>query len=121
MAAVIRFVEAPTANIDLPLDIRGTDFQRRVYREMLAIPFGQTRTFADIAAQVGAPKAVRAVGAACSKNPLEFAIPCHRVLRSDGAWAGGGAWGDRRQRAIVTGEAAAAAMANRTQAGTGEQ
>ena len=106
MAAVMRFVEAPTANIDLPLDIRGTDFQRRVYRDVLAIPFGQTRTFADIAAQIGAPKAVRAVGSACSNNPLEFAIPCHRVLRSDGAWAGGGAWGDRRQRTIVTREAA---------------
>jgi AraC family transcriptional regulator, regulatory protein of adaptative response / methylated-DNA-[protein]-cysteine methyltransferase len=106
MAAVIDFVEAPTGNIELPLDVRGTDFQQRVYREVLAIPLRETRTFADIAARIGSPKAVRAVGNACSRNPLEFAIPCHRVLRSDGSWAGGGAWGDRRQRTIVTREAA---------------
>jgi AraC family transcriptional regulator of adaptative response/methylated-DNA-[protein]-cysteine methyltransferase len=108
MAAVINFVEAPTGNIELPLDIRGTEFQRRVWREVLAIPFGQTTSFADIAARIGRPTAVRAVGNACSNNPLEFAIPCHRVLRSDGSWAGGSAWGDRRQCAIVTREAAAA-------------
>jgi AraC family transcriptional regulator of adaptative response/methylated-DNA-[protein]-cysteine methyltransferase len=74
---------------------------------MLAIPFGQTTTFAEIAARIGAPKAVRAVGNACASNPLEFAIPCHRVLRSDGSWSGGGPWGDRRQRTIVSREAAA--------------
>jgi AraC family transcriptional regulator of adaptative response/methylated-DNA-[protein]-cysteine methyltransferase len=108
MAAVTGFVEAPTGNLELPLDIRGTDFEQRVYREVLAIPFGQTRTFDDIAAGIGSPKAVRAVGNACSRNPIEFAIPCHRVLRRDGSWAGGGAWGDQRQRTIVTREAAAA-------------
>jgi AraC family transcriptional regulator, regulatory protein of adaptative response / methylated-DNA-[protein]-cysteine methyltransferase len=108
MAAVINFVEAPTGSIRLPLDIRGTDFERRVYQEVLAIPFGQTTTFGDIAARIGSPRAVRAVGNACSNNPLEFAIPCHRVLRSDGSWSGGSAWGNRRQRTIVTREAAAA-------------
>ena len=113
IAAVIDFVEAPKGNIELPLNIRGTDFQRRVYREVLAIPFGQTTTFAAIAARIGSPRAVRAVGNACSSNPLEFAIPCHRVLRGDGSWAGGGAWGDRRQRTIVTREAAAARSADR--------
>jgi AraC family transcriptional regulator of adaptative response/methylated-DNA-[protein]-cysteine methyltransferase len=113
ITAVIDFVEAPKGNIKLPLDIRGTDFQCRVYQEVLAIPFGQTTTFADIAARIGSPRAVRAVGNACSGNPLEFAIPCHRVLRSDGSWAGGGAWGDRRQRTIVTREAAAARSADR--------
>jgi AraC family transcriptional regulator of adaptative response/methylated-DNA-[protein]-cysteine methyltransferase len=116
VAAVMDFVEAPSGNIELPLDIRGTDFQRRVYRQVLAIPFGQTASFADIAARIGSPKAVRAVGNACSNNPLEFAIPCHRVLRSDGSWSGGTPWGNRRQRTIVTREAAAAASANRTQA-----
>jgi AraC family transcriptional regulator, regulatory protein of adaptative response / methylated-DNA-[protein]-cysteine methyltransferase len=116
VAAVIDFVEAPSDNIELPLDIRGTDFERRVYRQVLAIPFGQTTSFADIAARIGSPKAVRAVGNACSNNPLEFAIPCHRVLRSDGSWSGGTPWGNRRQRTIVAREAAAAASAKGTQA-----
>jgi AraC family transcriptional regulator, regulatory protein of adaptative response / methylated-DNA-[protein]-cysteine methyltransferase len=116
VAAVIDFVEAPSGNIELPLDIRGTDFQRRVYRQVLAIPFGQTTSFADIAVRIGSPKAVRAVGNACSNNPLEFAIPCHRVLRSDGSWSAGTAWGSRRQCTIATREAAAA-----TSSKTGEQ
>jgi AraC family transcriptional regulator of adaptative response/methylated-DNA-[protein]-cysteine methyltransferase len=106
---VTNFVETPLRNIDLPLDIHGTDFQRQVYREVRAIPFGETTTFAHIAAQIGSPKAVRAVGSACTRNPLEFAIPCHRVLRSDGRWSGGGKWGDWRQCTIVRREAAAIA------------
>lgn len=104
LAAVLAFVEDPTKNLDLPLDIKGTLFQRKVWQEVLEIPFGQTTTFAAIAAAIGAPRAVRAVGNACSNNPLEFAIPCHRVLRSDGAWSGGSAWGDKRQCTIVTRE-----------------
>jgi AraC family transcriptional regulator, regulatory protein of adaptative response / methylated-DNA-[protein]-cysteine methyltransferase len=108
VAAVVNFIEAPTGNLELPLDIRGTDFQRRVYRRVLAVPFGQTTSFADIAAGIGSPKAVRAVGNACSNNPLEFAIPCHRVLRRDGSWSGGSTWGNRRQCTIVTREAVAA-------------
>jgi AraC family transcriptional regulator, regulatory protein of adaptative response / methylated-DNA-[protein]-cysteine methyltransferase len=104
--AVVDFVERPRANIDLPLDIRGTDFQRRVWDAALAVPFGETTTFAKVAREAGSQRAVRAVGNACTQNPLEFAIPCHRVLRSDGSWSGGSPWGDQRQAAIVGREAA---------------
>src|SRR6202012_1487278 len=107
MSEIRNFVEAPVRNIDLPMDIQGTDFQRQVYREVLTIPFGQTTTFADIASRIGSPKAVRGVGSACTRNPLEFVIPCHRVLRSDGTWSGGGKWGNWRQCTIVSREAAA--------------
>jgi AraC family transcriptional regulator of adaptative response/methylated-DNA-[protein]-cysteine methyltransferase len=105
--AVAGFVETPSENIELPLDIRGTPFQRRVWEAVLAIPFGRRTTFAAIADSVGSPHAVRAVGNACAQNPLEFAIPCHRVLRSNGAYSGGSEWGDRRQATIVQREAAA--------------
>jgi AraC family transcriptional regulator of adaptative response/methylated-DNA-[protein]-cysteine methyltransferase len=104
--AVVDFVERPHANLDLPLDIRGTNFQRRVWDAVLSVPFGETTTFANVAREAGYPRAVRAVGNACTNNPLEFAIPCHRVLRSDGSWSGGSPWGDRRQAAIVGREAA---------------
>jgi AraC family transcriptional regulator, regulatory protein of adaptative response / methylated-DNA-[protein]-cysteine methyltransferase len=108
--AVISFVENPRGNLTLPLDIRGTDFQRRVWEAVRRIPFGRTTTFLEIARSIGAPRAVRAVGNACSQNPLEFAIPCHRVLRSDGSYSGGSAWGDRRQETIVQREAASRAQ-----------
>jgi AraC family transcriptional regulator, regulatory protein of adaptative response / methylated-DNA-[protein]-cysteine methyltransferase len=104
---VVEFIERPDGNLSFPLDIRGTAFQRRVWAAVLTVPFGQTTTFAAIAAKIGSPKAVRAVGNACSHNPLEFAIPCHRVLRSDGSFSGGSAWGDRRQSTLVMREAAA--------------
>jgi AraC family transcriptional regulator of adaptative response/methylated-DNA-[protein]-cysteine methyltransferase len=104
---VTEFVEAPKANLALSMDIRGTPFQLAVWREILKIPFGETTTFAEIARRIDAPKAVRAVGNACSHNPLEFAIPCHRVLRSDGSWSGGSAWGNFRQSTVVSREAEA--------------
>jgi AraC family transcriptional regulator, regulatory protein of adaptative response / methylated-DNA-[protein]-cysteine methyltransferase len=107
LSDVIQFVETPVANIALPMDIHGTPFQQAVWKEVLKIPFGETTTFTEIARLIGAPKAVRAVGNACSHNPLEFAIPCHRVLRSDGSWSGGSAWGDFRQSTIVSREAEA--------------
>jgi AraC family transcriptional regulator, regulatory protein of adaptative response / methylated-DNA-[protein]-cysteine methyltransferase len=103
--AVVDFVEHPQRDLDLPLDIRGTAFQRQVWDAVLKIPFGETTTFAEIAKRVGSPRAVRAVGSACTRNPLEFAIPCHRVLRSDGSYSGGSPWGDRRQARIVRREA----------------
>lgn len=109
--AVVSFVEDPRGNLALHLDIRATDFQRRAWKAVSKIPFGRTTTFLEIARAIGAPKAVRAVGAACSQNPLEFAIPCHRVLRSDGTYSGGSEWGDRRQETIVQREAAAGAKA----------
>jgi AraC family transcriptional regulator of adaptative response/methylated-DNA-[protein]-cysteine methyltransferase len=108
LEAVVAFVEHPRRNLDLRLDIRGTDFQRSVWTAVLAVPFGETTTFAEVAARLGAPRAVRAVGNACSANPLEFAIPCHRVLRRDGSWSGGSAWGDWRQSTIVGRECSAA-------------
>lgn len=104
--AAVGFVERPRGDLALPLDIRGTDFQRRVWEAVRGIPFGETTTFAEIARKVGSPRAVRAVGNACSQNPLEFAIPCHRVLRSDGSYSGGSPWGDRRQSTVVQREAA---------------
>jgi AraC family transcriptional regulator of adaptative response/methylated-DNA-[protein]-cysteine methyltransferase len=98
---VIGFVESPRGDLAMPLDIRGTEFQRRVWAAVMKIPFAKTTTFAEIACEVGAPQAVRAVGNACSQNPLEFVIPCHRVLRSDGSYSGGSQWGDRRQSTMV--------------------
>jgi AraC family transcriptional regulator, regulatory protein of adaptative response / methylated-DNA-[protein]-cysteine methyltransferase len=105
--AVVSFVESPRGNIALPLDIRRTEFQRRVWAAVMENPFAKTTTFAEIARKVGSPRAVRAVGNACSQNPLEFAIPCHRVLRSDGSDSGRSAWGDHRQSTIVRRETAA--------------
>lgn len=110
---VLEFIEAPKENLDLPIEIRGTAFQRQVWQAVMRIPFGQTTTFAAIASEVGSPGAVRAVGNACSGNPLEFAIPCHRVLRSDGSYSGGSDWGDARQSTIVKREAAARARTGR--------
>jgi AraC family transcriptional regulator of adaptative response/methylated-DNA-[protein]-cysteine methyltransferase len=107
--AIVGFVEDPYPDLALPLDVRGTDFQRQVWAAVGKVPFATTTTFAEIARQAGSPNAVRAVGNACSQNPLEFAIPCHRVLRSDGSFSGGSAWGDRRQSTIVGREAAWAA------------
>jgi AraC family transcriptional regulator of adaptative response/methylated-DNA-[protein]-cysteine methyltransferase len=107
LSAVVQFIETPKANLLLPMEIRGTSFQQKVWREVLKIPFGQTTSFAVIAKQIGVPKAVRAVGNACSQNPLEFAIPCHRVLRSNGSWSGGSVWGDFRQSTLVAREAEA--------------
>jgi AraC family transcriptional regulator of adaptative response/methylated-DNA-[protein]-cysteine methyltransferase len=106
--AIADFVEHPTADLAIPLDIRGTAFQRKVWEHVLTVPFGTTTTFAEVATAVGSPRAVRAVGSACTRNPLEFAIPCHRVLRSDGRFSGGSAWGDRRQETLVRREAASA-------------
>jgi O-6-methylguanine DNA methyltransferase len=105
--AVIGFVERPKRNIDLPVDIRATAFAARVYRAVLAIPFGETKTFKAVAVTAGLPAAIRAVGSACTRNPIEFAIPCHRVVRGDGRWSGGGAWREWRQSVIVGREAAA--------------
>jgi AraC family transcriptional regulator of adaptative response/methylated-DNA-[protein]-cysteine methyltransferase len=105
VAQVLAFIETPTRDLELPVQIRGTPFQRRVWHAVRAIPFGQTSSFTAVARKIGAPKAVRAIGNACSNNPLELAIPCHRVLRSDGSVSGGSAWGDRRQRTLITREA----------------
>ena len=104
VARVVGLVEAPGLGLDLPLDIRGTAFQQRVWQALGEIPVGQTATYAEIAARIGAPKAVRAVAGACAANNIAVAIPCHRVVRTDGSLSGY-AWGVERKRALLTREA----------------
>jgi AraC family transcriptional regulator, regulatory protein of adaptative response / methylated-DNA-[protein]-cysteine methyltransferase len=106
MATVVGFVEAPARGLDLPLDVRGTAFQQRVWQALRKIPRGSTVTYAEIAASLGQPKAVRAVAQACAANAIAVAIPCHRVVRTDGALSGY-RWGVERKRALLDREKAA--------------
>ena len=101
---VIGFVETPQLGLNLPLDVRGTAFQRRVWQALQAIPAGQTSSYSEIARRIGAPKAVRAVANACAANNIAVAIPCHRVVRNDGT-SQGYAWGVERKHALVAREA----------------
>ena len=105
VAHVVGFVEAPGVGLDLPLDVRGTAFQQRVWRALRDIPAGQTATYAEVAAAIGEPKAVRAVAGACGANHLAVAIPCHRVVRTDGSLSGY-RWGVERKRALLERERA---------------
>ena len=100
VARVVAFVEKPEIGFDLPLDVRGTAFQQRVWRALRKIPVGETASYADIARRIGAPKAVRAVAGACAENKLAVAIPCHRVVRMDGSLSGY-AWGVERKRILL--------------------
>jgi AraC family transcriptional regulator of adaptative response/methylated-DNA-[protein]-cysteine methyltransferase len=104
MAEVIAFVENPRRDLDLPLDIRGTVFQHRVWEALRRIPAGATASYAAVAASIGAPRAVRAVARACATNRIAVAIPCHRVVASDGSLSGyrGGV---ERKRALLAKEA----------------
>lgn len=104
MAQVVGLIEAPENGLALPLDIRGTAFQQRVWQALRAIPVGETVSYADIARRIGAPKAVRAVAGACAANVLAVAIPCHRVVRNDGALSGY-RWGVERKQALLEKEA----------------
>jgi AraC family transcriptional regulator of adaptative response/methylated-DNA-[protein]-cysteine methyltransferase len=104
MAAVVQLVEAPEQGLALPLDIRGSAFQQRVWAALRQIPAGSKTTYAEIAQRIGAPGAVRAVAGACAANALAVAIPCHRVLRSDGSLSGY-RWGVERKRALLAREA----------------
>jgi AraC family transcriptional regulator of adaptative response/methylated-DNA-[protein]-cysteine methyltransferase len=104
VANVIGFVEAPRLGLDLPLDVQGTAFQQRVWQALREIPAGATATYTDIAARIGAPKAVRAVARACASNAIAVAIPCHRVVRNDGALSGY-RWGVDRKRTLLEREA----------------
>jgi AraC family transcriptional regulator, regulatory protein of adaptative response / methylated-DNA-[protein]-cysteine methyltransferase len=104
VARVVGFVEAPKIGLNLPLDVRGTAFQERVWKALQEIPAGATVSYAEIARRIGAPKSVRAVAGACAANSLAVAIPCHRVVRNDGALSGY-AWGVERKRALIGREA----------------
>ncbi len=104
IAKVVGFVEAPRLGLDLPLDVRGTAFQQRVWQALRQIPAGETVSYTEIAERIGSPKAVRAVAQACAANALAVAIPCHRVVRTDGALSGY-RWGVERKRALLEREA----------------
>jgi AraC family transcriptional regulator of adaptative response/methylated-DNA-[protein]-cysteine methyltransferase len=107
VAQVVGHVEAPNLGLDLPLDVRGTAFQQRVWQALRDIPLGRTASYTDVARTIGAPAAVRAVAGACAANNIALAIPCHRVVRHGGALSGY-AWGVERKRALIDREAALA-------------
>jgi AraC family transcriptional regulator, regulatory protein of adaptative response / methylated-DNA-[protein]-cysteine methyltransferase len=104
VAQVVGFIEAPKTGLDLPLDVRGTAFQQRVWQALREIPAGSTASYTDIAERIGLPKAVRAVAGACASNKLAVAIPCHRVVRHDGNISGY-RWGVGRKSALLEREA----------------
>jgi len=97
---ILAFIEGEASLARLPLDIRGTVFQRRVWDELRRIPRGETRSYRDIARAIGAPAAVRAVGSACGANPVALVVPCHRAVRADGG-LGGYAWGLARKKKLL--------------------
>jgi AraC family transcriptional regulator, regulatory protein of adaptative response / methylated-DNA-[protein]-cysteine methyltransferase len=97
---ILEFIAGESALARVPLDIRGTVFQRRVWEELRRIPRGETRTYGEIARAVGAPAAVRAVGSACGANPVALVVPCHRAVRTDGG-LGGYAWGLSRKKRLL--------------------
>ncbi|MEN0036884.1 MAG: methylated-DNA--[protein]-cysteine S-methyltransferase [Cellvibrio sp.] len=101
---IINLVEKPQGNISLPLDIRGTLFQQRVWQALQQIPAGETRSYSEIAEAIGSPKAVRAVAGACAANAIAVIIPCHRVVRSDGNLSGY-RWGTERKKTLLQREA----------------
>jgi AraC family transcriptional regulator, regulatory protein of adaptative response / methylated-DNA-[protein]-cysteine methyltransferase len=104
VSKVIGFVEAPALGLALPLDVRGTAFQQRVWQALRKVPAGSTASYTDIAKRIGSPNSVRAVAHACAANVLAVAIPCHRVVRNDGALSGY-RWGVERKRFLLEREA----------------
>jgi len=102
---VISYIEEPAQGFALPLDIKGTSFQQRVWQALQQIPLGETRNYTDIGKNIGSPKAVRAVASACAANALAVVVPCHRVVRSDGSLSGY-RWGVERKRTLLDMEAA---------------
>jgi AraC family transcriptional regulator of adaptative response/methylated-DNA-[protein]-cysteine methyltransferase len=105
VGAILAYLEGREPDLNLPLDIRATAFQRRVWQELQKIPFGTTRSYAEVARRIGRPAATRAVARACATNPVALAIPCHRVVREDGE-LGGYRWGLERKRALLENEKA---------------
>jgi AraC family transcriptional regulator of adaptative response/methylated-DNA-[protein]-cysteine methyltransferase len=106
VSQVVGFVEAPGIGLALPMDVQGTAFQQRVWQALREIPAGSTTTYTEVARRIGSPTSVRAVAQACAANPLAVAIPCHRVVRTDGALSGY-RWGVERKRALLEREAQA--------------
>jgi AraC family transcriptional regulator of adaptative response/methylated-DNA-[protein]-cysteine methyltransferase len=105
VARVVGLVDHPKRQVDLPLDIRGTAFQRKVWEALRQIPAGETATYSEIASRIGMPKSVRAVASACANNKIAVAIPCHRVVRQGGD-VSGYRWGVERKRALLARERA---------------
>lgn len=103
--AVVAYVDRRAVNLDLPLDVRGSCFQRRVWKELAAIPRGETRSYAEVARAIGMPSGARAVAQACASNPVPLAIPCHRVIETGGG-VGGYNGGARRKRPLLRSEGA---------------
>lgn len=103
MAKVISFVDRPSKSFDLPLDIQGTAFQKRVWEALRTIPFGKTATYADVAKKIGKPTSMRAVANACGANNIAVIIPCHRVIRTDGTISGY-RWGVERKKRLLINE-----------------
>ena len=101
---ILRFIERPARGLDLELDIHGTPFQRRVWDALCGIASGRTVTYAALARRIGEPESARAVANACAANAIALAIPCHRVVRSDGTLSGY-RWGVERKRALIAREA----------------
>jgi AraC family transcriptional regulator, regulatory protein of adaptative response / methylated-DNA-[protein]-cysteine methyltransferase len=106
LSKVVRFLKTPSEGIDLALDMRGTPFQRRVWEALRSIPVGTTVTYAELARRIGGPRWARAVARALAANPIALAIPCHRVIRSNGDLSGY-RWGVERKRMLLDREAAA--------------
>jgi AraC family transcriptional regulator of adaptative response/methylated-DNA-[protein]-cysteine methyltransferase len=104
LAKVTRFIENPASSFDLPLDPQGTEFQRQVWAALREIPAGRTASYLDVAKRIGMAEAVRAVAQACAANPIAVAIPCHRVVKSDGRISGY-RWGVERKRRLLNREA----------------
>ena len=97
---VVAFIESPARGLDVPLDLRGSEFQRIVWEELREIPSGSTATYTDVAQRIGMPKSARAVARACAANPIAVIVPCHRVVRSDGGLSGY-RWGVERKQALL--------------------
>jgi AraC family transcriptional regulator of adaptative response/methylated-DNA-[protein]-cysteine methyltransferase len=114
LAALVRHLAGESPHLELPLDVRATAFQRRVWEELRRIPYGQTRTYKQVAAAIGEPSAVRAVARACATNPVSVVIPCHRVVGSDGKLTGY-RWGVARKKRLLEREKREAGLTTEAQ------
>ena len=107
--AIVAHLDQSKSVMDLPTDVAGTAFQRRVWQALREIPLGDTRTYSDVARAIGQPSAIRAVGHACATNPASIVVPCHRVIRTDGS-LGGYRWGLHRKKTLLEKERRAAKL-----------